>query len=90
MDRVCYRVVVRGIVQGVWFRESTRREAIAAGVGGWVTNRSDGTVEARFEGPVDAVARLVSWCRIGPPRADVTGIDVTEETPEGVVGFSIR
>ena len=90
MDRIRYRVVVRGLVQGVWFRESTRLEAQAAGVAGWVRNRSDGTVEAAFEGPAHAVARLVSWCRHGPPRADVVGIDVVEEAPEGLAGFSIR
>ena len=57
---------------------------------GWVRNRMDGAVEAVFEGPADAVAQCVSWCRIGPARADVTGVDVTEEFPEGLVGFQIR
>ena len=84
------RVVVSGQVQGVWFRDSCRREAVARGVAGWVRNRMDGTVEAVFEGPAPAVAQLVSWCRIGPPRADVTGIEVIEEPPEGLVGFRIR
>ncbi|MEI7547787.1 MAG: acylphosphatase [Actinomycetota bacterium] len=85
-----YRVVVRGTVQGVWFRDSCRRVATDEGVAGWVRNRMDGTVEAVFEGPLDAVARCVSWCRIGPPRAEVDGIDVTEEPPEGISGFSVR
>ncbi len=74
-------MVVRGRVQGVWFRESCRHEADRLGVAGWVANRSDGTVEAELEGPLDAVARLVAWCRRGPPAADVTGIDVTELEP---------
>jgi acylphosphatase len=77
-------------VQGVWFRDSCRREAVAREVAGWVRNRMDGTVEAVFEGREPAVAELVAWCRLGPPRADVTGIEVTEEPPEGVVGFQIR
>jgi acylphosphatase len=81
---------VRGRVQGVWFRDSCRREAVGRGVAGWARNRMDGTVEAVFEGPADAVAQCVSWCRIGPPRADVTGIDVTEEPPEGIAGFQVR
>ena len=50
----------------------------------------DGTVEAVFEGPEPAVAELVAWCRLGPPRADVTGIEVTQEPSEGAVGFQIR
>jgi acylphosphatase len=50
----------------------------------------DGTVEAVFEGPEPAVAELVAWCRIGPPRADVAGIKVIEQPVEGLVGFRIR
>ena len=84
------RVVVHGLVQGVWFRESCRREAEEQGVTGWVRNRSDGSVEAVFEGDAQPVSVLVSWCRVGPPRADVTSIDVTEELPEGLAGFSVR
>jgi acylphosphatase len=59
-------------------------------VSGWVRNRMDGAVEAVFEGPADAVAQCVSWCRIGPPRADVSGVEVTEEPVESLVGFQIR
>ena len=84
------RVVVHGRVQGVWFRDSCRQQALFEHVAGWVRNRSDGTVEAVFEGPHDAVARMVSWCRMGPPRADVTTIDVFEEESEDLVGFRIR
>jgi acylphosphatase len=50
----------------------------------------DGSVEAVFEGPPSEVAALVAWCRNGPPRAEVTGVDVTEEPAEGLVGFRIR
>jgi acylphosphatase len=84
------RVVVHGRVQGVWFRDSCRREAQARGVDGWVRNRLDGTVEAVFEGPAAAVAQCVSWCRMGPPRADVSGIEVTDEPVEGLTGFRVR
>lgn len=87
------RVVVHGLVQGVWFRESCRRQADELGVAGWVANRADGTVEAVVEGRADAVARLVSWCRQGPPRAEVTGVDVTEQPIDGsapLVGFRVR
>jgi acylphosphatase len=84
------RVVVHGLVQGVWFRESCKRMAEEQGVAGWVRNRSDGTVEAVFEGAAQPVSVVVSWCRIGPTRAEIAGIDVTEETPEGLAGFSVR
>jgi acylphosphatase len=83
---VRYRVVVHGRVQGVWFRESCRRVADRLELAGWVTNRADGTVEAEFEGPLDAVARAVAWCRQGPPAADVTGIDVSEASPGARTG----
>ena len=84
------RVVVRGRVQGVWFRDSCQREALAAGVRGWVRNRPDGSVEAAFEGERAAVERLVDWCRTGPPRARVDGIELHDEPPEGDQGFRVR
>ena len=84
------RVVVAGRVQGVWFRESCRREAEALGASGWVRNRSDGTVEAAFEGAQSVVERLVGWCREGPPRARVERVDVTVEEPRGEQGFAVR
>jgi acylphosphatase len=87
---VRYRVIVHGLVQGVWFRESCRRQAAALDVSGWVRNRADGTVEAHFEGREPDVARAVAWCREGPPAAEVTGIDVEPEDPEGVAGFQVR
>jgi acylphosphatase len=82
--------VVSGRVQGVWFRESCRREADERGVAGWVANCRDGSVEAVFEGGEPSVAAVVAWCRSGPPRAVVTGVDVTQEAPEGLVGFRVR
>ena len=84
------RVVVSGVVQGVWFRDSCQREAREAGVSGWVRNRGDGSVEAVFEGTPAAVSRLLDWCRSGPPRAEVVDVAVTEETVEGTCGFAIR
>jgi len=84
------RVVVRGNVQGVFFRDSCRREASSRGVSGWVTNRPDGAVEAVFEGDADAVQAVVDWCARGPRGADVGSVDETTEEPEGVSGFEIR
>jgi acylphosphatase len=90
MADVRRRVVVRGEVQGVFFRDSTDKEAGSRGVAGWVTNRDDGAVEAVFEGPADAVEAMVEWCRSGPSRASVDDIEVAEEEPEGLAGFSVR
>lgn len=84
------RVVVDGRVQGVFFREMCRREAEAARVAGEVRNLPDGRVEAVFEGPPEAVNRMVAWCRIGPPAAVVTAVEVHDEPPTGAVGFHVR
>jgi acylphosphatase len=84
------RVIVRGRVQGVFFRDTTRRRAAAAGVSGWVTNRADGAVEAVFEGDADAVERMVRFASEGPRGATVEEVEVSEEEPEGLSGFEIR
>ncbi|HEY5846611.1 MAG TPA: acylphosphatase [Microlunatus sp.] len=84
------RVIARGRVQGVFYRDSCRREAERRGVAGWVTNRRDGAVEAVFEGPAEQVEALVSWAKHGPPQARVAGLDVTDEVPTGETGFAVR
>jgi acylphosphatase len=84
------RVVVHGHVQGVFFRDTTRREASRRGVAGWVTNRADGAVEAVFEGAAADVDALVHFAREGPRGADVSRVEVVEEEPEGLSGFSVR
>jgi acylphosphatase len=84
------RIVVRGRVQGVFFRDSLRREAVSEGVAGWVANRVDGSVEAVLEGPEEAVKGVVRFAAEGPPRASVTDVRVSEEAPEGLRGFEIR
>ena len=84
------RVVVQGHVQGVFFRETTRRRALAGGVTGWVRNVPDGNVEAVFEGEREAVERLVAFVREGPRGARVDWVDVASEDPEGLTGFEIR
>ena len=88
-EQVRRRVVVRGYVQGVFFRNTCRREANARGVGGWVTNRPDGAVEAVFEGAPDAVDALVAFAHEGPRGADVERVDVADEEPEGATGFAV-
>jgi acylphosphatase len=83
-------VTVRGRVQGVFFRDSTQREARSAGVAGWVSNRADGAVEAVFEGDADAVERMVGFVRRGPGHSEIADVDIAEEEPEGLDGFEIR
>ena len=88
MKRV--RVVVFGLVQGVYFRDATRRLALRQGVSGWVRNNWDGTVEAVFEGEPEAVDRLVGFCREGPSGAAVERVEVRDEPCDGITGFEIR
>jgi acylphosphatase len=83
------KVVVQGHVQGVFFRESVRRRAVAARVGGGARNQPDGSVEAVFEGEADAVERLLEFCREGPRGARVDWVDVVREEPEGSTGFVV-
>jgi acylphosphatase len=78
MDELSAHVFVSGRVQGVWFRESTRRRALELGVGGWVRNLPDGRVEALFEGDAAAVRAAVAFVREGPPMARVESLEVDE------------
>jgi acylphosphatase len=84
------RVVVTGRVQGVFFRVGCAERARSAGVCGWVRNTAGGSVEAVFEGPDDAVAGMVDWCREGPAGATVTGVEVADLDPVGDRGFRIE
>ncbi len=87
---IASRVVVYGDVQGVFFRDGCRKQAEQAGVAGWVHNRSDGAVEAVFEGEPAAVARVCRWCESGPDQAQVDRVDVTDEEPTDLTGFTVR
>jgi len=87
---IASRVVVYGDVQGVFFRDSCREQAEQAGVAGWVRNRSDGAVEAVFEGEPEAVARVCRWCESGPDQARVDHVAVTDEELADLTGFTVR
>lgn len=89
-DVVRRRVVVRGRVQGVAFRAHTSEHAQRLGVGGWVRNRPDGSVEAVFEGSPDAVRRAVEIFRRGPRWAAVESFEEFDEPPERLAVFEIR
>ena len=89
-DVCARRVVVHGRVQGVFFRDTTQRQAAARGVAGWVRNRPDGTVEAFFEGDRRAVEALIAFCGEGPRGAQVDRVEVSEEEPKDRWGFEGR
>ncbi len=90
MTRIRAHAYVTGRVQGVWFRESTRRRAEELGVSGFVRNLADGRVEAWIEGEDEAVEEMRHWLETGPSHAHVTGADVREGEAKGRRGFSIR
>ena len=83
-------VLVSGKVQGVFYRDTTKKEADARGVRGWVRNLRDGRVEAVFEGDAAAVEEMVAWCRIGSPLSRPTFVDRRDEAEEGLKTFEIR
>ena len=87
--RVRVRAVVTGRVQGVWYRESCRREADRLGVGGWVRNRPDGSVEIEAEGAPAAVEALLRWARRGPDRARVVDVAVVDRAVRGEHRFRV-
>ncbi len=89
-DRTRVRVTIRGRVQGVYFRESTRQLAERLHVAGWVRNVPGGLVEAVFEGPPAAVAQAVAWCRNGPPGARVDAVETKPQDPIGEMAFRVR
>ena len=88
-QRTARRVVAHGLVQGVFFRDTCRREARRAGVTGWVRNDVDGSVEAHFEGPAGGVQHMVDWAHEGPPHASVSRVEVTETEPTGATTFEV-
>lgn len=88
--RKAVRVRVLGRVQGVWYRGWTVDTAGGLGLTGWVRNRADGTVEALFAGPADAVDRMLDACRRGPPAAIVRDVVADPDQDPGLAGFEQR
>ena len=89
-QRKAVHVVVSGRVQGVFFRSWTVGRAELRGLDGWVRNRSDGTVEALFAGPIEAVDHMLEACWRGPDYATVTDVRVESAEDPGAVGFEQR
>ncbi|MBF0180123.1 MAG: acylphosphatase [Magnetococcales bacterium] len=83
MAGICLIVNIHGLVQGVWYRESTKNKALELGVAGWVKNLADGSVEACMQGDEEAVRGLLAWCHEGPPMARVERVETWECPPGG-------
>lgn len=75
-ERICIRVVISGIVQGVGFRRRTREAALSLGIDGWIANRPDGKVEAVFQGSLSAVDEMIQWIRKGTSGAKIDGLEI--------------
>jgi acylphosphatase len=90
MDITRAHAVIRGRVQGVFFRTEASARARSLGLGGWVRNLPDGSVEAAFEGPREHVGLMLRWCEHGPAGARVETVDVTWEPTEGDTAFEVR
>ncbi len=89
--KVRAHVFISGIVQGVFFRSETRRKAVKGELTGWIRNLPDNRVESVFEGEEDAVKEIIEFCRRGPLRAEVTGVNVVWEHYSGEFrDFEIR
>jgi acylphosphatase len=90
-DQERAHVQISGQVQGVFFRDSTRQQAEALGLAGWVKNMPDGSVEAVFEGPSEKVREMLRWCEEGPRQASVENVDTDIEDAGGdLSGFEVR
>ena len=90
MEKAAARILIKGRVQGVWFRASTQDVARELGLAGWVRNTPAGDVEAFAEGPKEKVEELIAWCRKGPTLARVESVDITWTEPEGLKDFVVR
>ena len=91
MSEARVKARIRGRVQGVFFRAETSDRARSLGVGGWVSNEPDGSVEVVFQGEREKLESLLDWCRRGPRGASVEDVEVTWEEPQGgLSGFSVR
>jgi acylphosphatase len=85
----CKRMVVRGRVQGVYFRASAREKAEELGISGEVRNLADGSVEVIASGTDEQLSELLKWCKVGPPHATVDEVIVSDLPEREFKGFSI-
>jgi acylphosphatase len=85
-----YTIIVKGKVQGVYFRASAQEKAVELGLNGFVSNMPDGNVYIEAEGETTILNNFLEWCKVGPARAKVESVEVKEETIEGFKKFEIR
>lgn len=92
MDKtnVCMHFFIKGKVQGVWYRASTKEKAQQLNINGWVRNMYDGSVECFACGKPEDVAALESWLRDGPPGAEVSAVDNKPASLQHFVDFEIK
>ena len=83
-------ITVSGLVQGVYYRQSTKEKALELGVSGIVKNLPDGNVQILATGTADQLDKLVIWCKQGPPHAKVEGVQVKAIEPQVFMGFAIQ
>ena len=83
-------IIVSGKVQGVWYRQSTKEKALELGITGEVSNQSDGTVKIIATGTAEQLSQLTDWCRQGPPKANVTNLDVKELPQQSFKSFTVE
>jgi acylphosphatase len=83
-------VLIKGKVQGVGFRASTRRRAKNLELAGWVKNLDSGEVEAVFEGSKESINEMLDWCKKGPSLAKVVDVKVEDEEPEVLESFEVK
>ncbi|MDZ4846164.1 MAG: acylphosphatase [Chitinophagales bacterium] len=89
IKKLHYNIKVTGKVQGVWFRDSTRKKAMELGVSGFVRNEPDGSVYLEAEGTQDSLQHLAAWCAVGPPKAKVENVEVIEAEMKNFSKFEI-
>ena len=91
MSLTAKHILIKGKVQGVFFRRHTRQIAEALDIMGWVKNTGEGDVEIFAQGNEDAIEQLISWCKQGPPRADVKDVEIIDERPDiSIKKFSVQ
>ena len=91
MSLIAKHILVKGKVQGVFFRKNTKQVAEALNIAGWIRNTEHGNVEIFAQANKDAIEKLIEWCRHGPPKADVEDIEIKQAAiDKGIKNFSIE
>lgn len=83
-------IVVKGKVQGVYYRQSAKEKALELGISGIINNQPDSTVHILASGTIDQLNHFIAWCKLGPSRAFVTAVDVEYITPRAFIDFTIH